>query len=290
MVSTQNIFGLMVGAFYAAFAPIGAYLLLRTFVTLKARYVALGVLVFILCLILNRMLVGSAMLAIGAMTQSSIGYSNSVFWSIFLYKFPFDAAYALLNLAACFLLLKYFASRQEGLGPGLAYAIGAGGFYCILIADYELHDLQLALTTNEYGLQAAFGPGMRISGDFLASNFAYGIPRGAGAVFHLLFEIILASLIWKGILEKRWTPVAAAIGLSVGLSAALGVLAALVLFVPFTVYDSLFGIAAVGALVWREPILNWLDRIAPRRSPGEAGPPSLWSTWLDQARRNDRTG
>jgi hypothetical protein len=194
MVSTQDIFGLAVGMFYALVAPIAAYFLLRTFATLRARDIALGVLGFIAIVALNQTLLRPVAFALARLVESDSRFQTA-FWGLVLPEAFSRSAFAFSNEAACFLLLSYFATRREGLGPGFAYALGAGAAYCLMTANREFHELRLALVINEYGAYATFGISATDSENFLAVAFAYGIPMGAGAVFRFLIEIVLAHLV-----------------------------------------------------------------------------------------------
>lgn len=298
MVSTLDIFGLAVGSFYAFIAPIAAYFLLRTFVSLRARDVALGVLGFIATVILNKTIVGPFAIALNGLIESKGYIPGGIFTSLFLFQFSYHGTFSLLAETLCFLLLKYFATRGEGFGPGIAYAIGAGGAYCLVIADAELDNLLRALATNEYGPGAAFGQGARVSQDFLAYAFAYGIPMGVGAVFRVSLGIVLASLVWRGILERRWKFVGAAVVLDVGLQAAFWFLSALsttfALNIPLSGYDSLFGLVAALSYFWLPPVLQWRARLVQiskdRLVVEDDGSirPGLLSTWRRQRWRGDQ--
>jgi uncharacterized membrane protein YhfC len=280
MVSTLDIFGLTLGLAYTVLAPIAAYFLLRNFAPLRARDIALGVFGFVIIVFLTRTPVDYVALALAERIFAE-GRSHGQTFVSFLFGFCISAAFALQNEAACFLLLKFFASRRDGPGPGFAYAIGAGGAYCLVLANGELNDLRWALTANEFGAVSH------------AYAFAYGIPRGAGAVYRLLIEVVLASLVWRAILERKWRLIGAAALLDIGLAALLSLLLALVPFTGYITYESLFGLVVALSYFWAPPVLRLRARLARFREDRIAVEDDgsvrrgLLSTWRDQRWRND---
>jgi uncharacterized membrane protein YhfC len=296
MVSTLDIFGLAIGMIYTICAPIVGYFLLRTFAPLRVRDIALGVFGFFVILVVSRTLVGQVAFFIAELVQTK-GHLQSIFSTLFLFDFFFHGAFSLLNETACFLLLKYFAPRRQGYGPGIAYGIGAGSVICLVFANTELGSLRLASTINEYGLEAALGQGVRVSSNFLTDAFAHGIPTGVGAVSSLLIEIVLASLVWRGILEGKGKWILIAILLDMSLAAALSLLSALAvtfsLPIPVTAYPSLFGLVLALSYFWAPPFLRWKATLARLRQDrivvNDDGSVhrGLLSTWRDQQRRSD---
>jgi uncharacterized membrane protein YhfC len=277
MDSMLDIFGLTLGMIYTVFAPVFAYFLMRTFAPLRVRDIALGVFGFVVIVVLGRTPVSYVAFALAARLLAE-GHSPSEFATTFLYGFCFYSAFGLLNEAACFLLLKYFASRREGPGPGFAYAIGAGGAYCLMLANNELHYLRFAMAANGQ--------------NSLTHIFAYGIPQGAGAVYRILMEIVLASLVWRGIVERRWGLIGAAVLLDVGLAATFSFFLALMPLTRYVTYESLFGLIVALSYFWAPPVLRLRARFMGLRE-GEpviedtgtvrAG---LLSTWRAQRRRD----
>ncbi len=90
-----------------------------------------------------------------------------------------------------------------------------------------------------------------------------GIPNGAGAVAHFLLAIGLSLLIWKGLREKRWALVGAAILVAIAwdivqmLAARLPALGAPHSFespVSPEILESVLGLVVVALLYWRAPI------------------------------------
>jgi hypothetical protein len=279
MDSTLDIFGRSVGLFYTVFAPVAAYFLLRILAPLRMRYIALGVFGFVVIVLLGRTPVGYVAFALAARLLAEWHSPPSEFAKTFLYGFCYRAAFALLNEAACFVLLKYFASRRQGPGPGFAYALGAAGAYCLVLANSEFHYLQLALVEN--GLPPT------------ARALVFGIPQGAGAVYRLLIALILASLVWRGIVETKWRLIGIAVLLDVGLTAVFSLLLALRPLTPYIVYESLFGLIILLSYFWAPPLLRLRARFArfregkPMIEDNGGVRTGLLSAWRDQRRRND---
>jgi uncharacterized membrane protein YhfC len=270
MASTLDIFGLGLGAAYAALAPIVAYLVLRIRLDLKLRDIALGALGYLASDTLYRLAVRPGVDALLAVWQQS-GYRPNAFVFFFVDSWSFRSAFAIESELLCFLLLSLFASPRKGMGPGVAYAIGA------------------------YGV---FGVGVRAT-EFPTQIFAYGIPYGAGSVTQLLVTIGLSILVWRAVLEKKRTWLWLAILIDVGLQTPYSILAALLLERDvFDVFDCAFGVVVVGLLYWRRPILDRLAAMAAAwrgrqmrsvAGASRSGLPGLLSTWLDQRGPDDRS-
>jgi hypothetical protein len=293
MVSSLDIFGLTLGLFYAVFTPLAAYLLCRIPLALKLRDVALGAFGYFAAYGLHRTIARPALSALFDVLGRA-HYDLDPRAIIIFYNWLLQSAPAVQGALICFVLLSLLASRKQGLGPGMGYAIGAGGAYCLAIrAHVAYQHLQWALASNENGPESVFRSGAN-SPEFLNRMFAYGIPYGAGSVPHFLIAIAVSLLIWKGVLERRWAPAVAAILIEV-------VQAALFVFVESIpsrtssntfdslisrdTYDSALGLIIVALLYWRAPILNGLRSVSGVGSDREAG---LLSVWRDQAWRNRR--
>jgi hypothetical protein len=165
--------------------------------------------------------------------------------------------------------------------------MGAGGAYCLQrAADLYLY-LRWAFSANGDGQRQWWGE----SPEMLTKFFSQGIPNGAGAVAHFLLAIGLSLLIWKGLREKRWALVGAAILVAIAwdivqmLAERLPALGAPHSFespVSPEILESGLGLVAVALLYWRAPMLEAFDAFARRRAGRE---PGLLSVWRDQAGR-----
>jgi hypothetical protein len=279
MDSSLDIFGRAVGLAYTLFTPIVGYFVLRAFAPLRMRDIALGVFGFVVIVLLARGPVGYVASALAGRLLAEANSRPSEFVLFFVSGLCFFSALALLNEAACFVLLKYAGSQRQGPGPGFAYAIGAAAVYCLMLATSEIRSLQLAWVGN---------------GDYVSAHaFAYGTPQGASAVYRLLIEVILASLVWRGIVEKKSGLIGGAILLDVGLAATFSVLLALSPLTPYFIHESLFGLVIALSYFWLPPVLRLRARfVRPRTSePVIEGDGSvragLLSTWRDQRWRDD---
>jgi hypothetical protein len=279
MDSSLDIFGRVVGLAYTLLTPIAAYFLLRPLAALRMRDIALGVFGFVVIVLLARGPVGYVASALAERLLAEAHSRPSEFALIFSFEFCFYGAFALLNEAACFVLLKHFASQRQGPGPGFAYAIGVAAVYCLMLANNEFHHLQFALGANEQ--------------DPLAHAFAYGISQGVDVVFRVLVEVILASLVWRGIVERRWGLIGAAVLLDVGLAATFSWFLALKPFTPYVVYESFLGLVIALSYFWGPHVLKLSARFARFREgkrmfeDGGSDGAGLLSTWRDQRWRDD---
>jgi len=153
----------------------------------------------------------------------------------------------------------------------------------------------MGLASNENGPESVFRWGAN-SPEFLARMFSYGIPYGVGSVPHFLIAIAVSLLVWKGVLERRWAPVGAAVLIEALQAAAFVFVATLPSptstntfdsTVSLDAYDAALGLVIVALLYWRAPILNGLKRVSGFGSGGEAGATSLLSVWRGQSWRED---
>jgi uncharacterized membrane protein YhfC len=279
MDSSLDIFGRAIGLAYIVCAPIAAYFLLRARAPLRARDIALGVCGFGVMFVLRRTQLGDVGLALAASLLAEWHSPRSEFTTKFVFEFCYYGEFALLNEATCFLLLRHFASRRDGPGPGFAYAIGAAGAYCLMMANDELRYLLFTLSAN--------------GRDILTHLFAYGIPRGVGAVYRILIGTILASLVWRGIVERRGGLIGGAVLLDVGLTAAFSLFTSLMPHTPYVVYESLFGLVIALSYFWAPPVMRLRARFLRFRKSEpvieddgsvRAG---LLSTWRNQRWRSD---
>jgi uncharacterized membrane protein YhfC len=284
MVSSLDIFGLGLGFLYAVTTPIAAYILFRNPLNLKLRDIGVGAVGYFATDGLHKALVRPALMALIEAMQSANYYpSPSVFR--FFENWSSRSAFAVQSELICFLLLSFFASQRKGMGPGVAYGVGAAGVYCVAFrAHIELQHLQWAVATDENGPEALFGARADSPG-FLVRMFSYGIPYGVGSIVHFLIAIGLCVLVWRGVLEAKWKLVGLAVAIDVALAAPLPLIDALQLPISPNTYDSLLGLLVVACLFWRGPLSEWstnrfrtwLDREA--RQSGLIG---LFSSWLRQ--------
>jgi hypothetical protein len=279
MDSSLDIFGRAVGLAYTVFAPIAAYFLLRALAPLRLRDVVLGVFGFVDVALLARTPVSHAAFALAERLLAEGHSPPSEFAKTFVYGFCYYGAFALVNEAACILLLSHFGSRRHGSAPAFGYAIGAAGAYCLVLANREFHYLQLAWVEN---------------GDYSSARaFIYGIPQGASAIYRVLIEVILANLVWRGIVEKKNGLIGGAVLLDVGLTAISVLLVTLMPRTPYFVYDSAFGLVIVLSYLWAPPVLRLGARFARWREGGStsaddgSAPTGLLQTWRNQRWRDD---
>ena len=295
MVSSLDIFGLELGLFYAVFTPIAAYFLYRVPLNLRLRDIALGVFGYFATYGLHWIVARPAIAFLFGLFESA-RYDPDPRAFIALYNWLLQSAVAVEGAVIGFLLLRFLASRKQGLGPGMAYGIGVGGAYCLAIrAHVAYQHLQWAFASNENGPESVFRSGAS-SPEFLAAMFSYGVPYGAGSIPHFLIAIAVSLLVWAAVLEKRWAPVGGAIVIGV-VQAGLFVLAAspppraarYTFDSPISpnTYDSILGLAIVALLYWRAPILRRLAKISGIGADGEGGATSLLSAWRRQGSRGD---
>ena len=178
MVSSLDIFGLTLGLFYAVFTPLAAYFLYRIPLALKLRDVALGAFGYFATYGLHRMIGRPALSALFDVLGRT-HYDPDPRAFIFFYNWLLQSAAAIQGAFICFLLLSLFASRKQGLGPGIGYAIGAGGAYCFAIrAHVAYQHLQWALASNENG-PSWFSNGAPIRRNFSPGCFLTAFPMAS---------------------------------------------------------------------------------------------------------------
>jgi uncharacterized membrane protein YhfC len=283
MMSTLEIFGLSVGLIYDMVIPFAAYFLFRRPLALRLRHIALGVVGYSIASWLHRAIVGPAVGALfDFLVRAHFDPGPGVY--LFLYNWLLRSAAETESALICSLLLFVFAPKRSGLAPGAAYAIGAGGRYCFARAVEAYVHLRWALSAHGSGRFEWWAD----SPELFATIYSQGIPHGVGTVAHFLVAVGLSLLIWKGVRERRWAPVRAAILVAIVLEALFAAVTSLpspsVPNSPVSpeIYDSILGLAVVALLYWRAPILNRLRKFVGSGVDGEAG---LLSVWRDQAGR-----
>jgi uncharacterized membrane protein YhfC len=290
MVSTLEIFGLSVGLFYAVVTPFAAYFVFRRPLALRLRHVALGIVGYFIASRLHRAIVGPAVGALfDFLMRAHFDPGPGVY--LFLYNWLRRSVAETESALICALLLFVFASKRSGLAPGAAYAIGSGGGYCFARVVADCVYLQWALSANGSGRFQWWAD----SPEIFARIFSQGIPHGAGTIAHFLVTVGLSLLIWKGVRERRWPPVRAAILVAVVLEALLVFAASLPSLStpnsfdsPFSpeICDSILGLFIVALIYWRAQILDGARKLSTIRPGAQAEATSLFSVWRAQGRRN----
>ena len=284
MVSSLEIFGLSLGLVYALATPVAAYFLFRRPLALKARDIFVGFVGASIAAGLRRAIVTPAIQALFAFLMRE---HFSLGFNYFFYDFLLRSATQAATALTCLLLLFVFASTTSGRSPGFAYGLGAGGAYCLQRAAGLYLYLRWASSANGDGQLEWWDE----SPEILTKFFSQGIPNGAGAVAHFLVAVGLSLLIWKGLREKRWALVGAAILVAIAwdivqmLAERLPALGAPHSFespVSPEILESGLGLVAVALLYWRAPMLEAFGAFARRRAGRE---PGLLSVWRDQAGR-----
>jgi uncharacterized membrane protein YhfC len=203
MVSTSAILGLCVSILLALSWPFVAHRLCRRRMTISARNVIVGGVMFVLFALV---LEGSMHAYLLAMNPATAAWFKE-------YKIAF-AIYAalaagLFEETGRFVGLRFLARRRDGLGTGVGYGIGHGGAESIIIGGLALLQfLVLAILINlgQFDtLLASKVPAATLEQlrdtlvhlTFLKA-LAGGVERGSA----LVFQVALSLLVWRAV-ERR---------------------------------------------------------------------------------------
>jgi uncharacterized membrane protein YhfC len=287
MISSEDIVGLIVGSFCSIAAPIVALLICRVHARLTAGDVALGV-------------------AAAVASQAIFGMMPS--WDI-LFDFwlrPTPAGWLIwllaqnvwivvLHQALRYVFLSFLTSAAPDDGPGLAFGVGFGGFYCLNFFQSGLSALTTALKLNELGAASVFGPNTHLTSNFLDDFFWSGVPLGSRAAANLLVEIGLSVLVWRACRKKSLGLVGLALVLDLVWRLPLAFIQAIPL--PSAIYYQTVGLVVVLLLLsrgaierrWPESLRFFSDARRPQSALADAEKaPGLFAVWRDQSPRSQR--
>jgi uncharacterized membrane protein YhfC len=279
MVSSLDIFGLGVGLAYAIATPFAVYWLLGRILSLNRRDAALGALGYVVADALHRLYVHPILSAIlGAFEHSK--YHPDPYIHTFTANWLFGFGVVVEMELGAYLLLRAFASRATGIGPGVAYGIGRGAVYCCGVgAPLSLSKLQAAFILNAKSVDPLYG--VAVSPEWSVSYFEYGIPQGVSTAAHFMIAVGLSLLVWKSVVEGKRIWLGVAIGIDGALIAPVILIEMGLLPISRNGYEALLGLLLVG-------LLCWLRRRPRGRSSREGDPGGLvelFLTWRGQSRR-----